>query len=134
LIAGLATLAYLLSDAGPLTLCDLWPPPRCISANLSGTQYFSGDSQAAPVWNLALDVVAPLLALGAAILHLSRRSASALALACLASMPYATFALGTFAVMPFHPLVAGAVFVTLLAVAIGTTQAVWPQTRRANSA
>jgi hypothetical protein len=133
LIAGVATLTYLLSDAGRLTLCDLWPPPRCFASNLSGVQYFTGDSQAAPVWNLALDVVGPLLAIGAAILHLRGRFASALVLAALACVPYATFVLGTYAVMPFHPIVAGAVLVTLLAVSLGTIQAVWPPPHRASS-
>ncbi len=134
LIAGVATLAYLLSDAGPLTLCNLWPPPRCFAPSLSGIQYFTGDSEAAPVWNLALDVVGPLLAVGAAILHLRRRFASALVLGGLACVPYATFAFDTYVVIPFHPLTAGAVFVTLIAVSLGTTQAVWPSTHRANSA
>lgn len=122
LIGGLATIAYLLTDVGPLTLCSLWPP-RCVSGQLTGTHYFTGDSQAAPVSHLTLAVVGPLLAVGAAILLLRRRFAAALALAALACVPYAIFFFGTYALIPFHPLVAGALLITLTAVSFGTTRA-----------
>src|SRR5687767_7233853 len=88
LIAGLVTIAYLLSAAGPITLCSLLPPPRCIAAQLSGMQYFTGDSQAAPVWHLTFNVVVPLLALGASIMLLRRRFAGALVLAAAACAPF----------------------------------------------
>jgi hypothetical protein len=128
-VAGIATLAYLLSNAGPLTLCDLWPPPHCGSMSLSGLQYFAGDSQAAPVWSLTLSVVGPWLAVGAALLHLRRQFAPALVLAALACVPYAAFLLGTYAVMPLHPLVAGAVLATFIAVSLSTAKAVWSPPR-----
>lgn len=124
LIAGFASLAYLLSDPGPLTLCNLWPPPRCISAHLSGMQYFTGDSQASSIWSLTLAVVGPLLAVGAALFLLRRRFIRALVLAALACLPYVAFVLDTYAVMPFHPLVGGAALVTFIAVSLGTTRAV----------
>ena len=124
LIAGLATIAYLVSDAEPLTLCNLWPL-RCFSPNVSGMRVFSGDSQAAPVLNVTLAFVAPLLSVCAAILHLRRLFAPALMLAALACVPYTVFLFGAIAVMPFHPLVAAAVLVTFLAVSFGTTRAVW---------
>ena len=133
LLAGIATLAHLLLDGGPLIMCDLWPPPRCISGHLSGLQYFTGDSQAAPVWNLMLAVAGPLVALSAALLYLGRRFALALALSALACAPYAVFLFGGYAVMPFHPIVAGAVVLTFIAVSVGTTKAVWAPARDAKS-
>jgi hypothetical protein len=129
LMAGFATLAYLLSNAGPLTLCDLWPPPRCVSGNWSGRQFFTGDSPAAPVWHVSLAVIGPMLAVGAAFLLQRRRFARALVLAALACVPYTTFLFSTYAVMPFHPLVAGAALSTFIAVSVGTTRAVWPPRR-----
>jgi len=123
-IAGVTTLAYLFTDPGPLSLCSLWPL-RCISGQLSGAHYFMGDSQAAPVFHLMLAVAGPLLAASAALFQLRRRFVGALALAALACVPYSVFLLGTYAVMPFHPLVAGAVLVTFIAVSAGTTRAVW---------
>jgi hypothetical protein len=131
-VAGIVTLAYLLLDAHPLTLCDLWPPPRCISGH-SGLRYFTGDSQAAPFWNLMLAVVGPLIALCAAVLYLRRRFAVALAVAALACAPYALFMFGAYVVMPFHPIVAGAVVATWITVSVGTTKAVWPPVRGADS-
>ncbi len=125
LVAGLITIAYLLTAAGPITLCDLFPPPRCIAAHLSGVQYFFGDSQAAPVWHLTINVVVPLLALGASFLHLRRRFAGALVLAALACVPCSVFLFGTYAVVPSQLVVFGAVPVTFIAVSLGTTRAVW---------
>jgi hypothetical protein len=125
LIAGLVIIAYLITAAGPITLCNLLPPPRCIAAQLSGMQYLMGDSQAAPVWHLTFNVVVPLLALGASLLRLRRRFAGALVLAALACVPFSVFLLGTYAVVPFQLVVVGAVLVTFIAVALGTTKAVW---------
>src|SRR5688572_3736245 len=127
LIAGLATLTYLLANAGPLmlVLCDLWPPPHCISGYGSGRQFFTGDSQAAPVWHVTLAVIGPLLAVCAAYLLQRRRFVGALVLAALACVPYSTFLFGAYAVVPFHLLVVGAVIVTFIAVSVGTTRAVW---------
>jgi hypothetical protein len=126
LIAGVASLADLLPDAGPLTLCNLLPPPHCISGHLSGVQYFTGDSQAAPVWNLVLALVGPLLAVGAAFLYLRGRFIGALSVAALACVPYAVFLFDAYAVIPFQPLVAGSVLVTFIVVSIGVVKAAWP--------
>ena len=136
LIAGLATLAYLLANTGPLVLvlCDLWPPPQCISGSGSGRQFFTGDSQAAPVWHVTLAVIGPLLAVCAAYLLQRRRFVGALVLAALACVPYSTFLFGAYAVVPFHLLVVGAVIVTFIAVSLGTTRAVWAPKPDATSA
>jgi hypothetical protein len=133
-VAGLATLAYLLSNAGPLVLCDLWPPPRCVSGYGSGRQFFTGDSQAAPVWHVTLAVISPLLAVCAAYLLQRRRFVSGVVLAALACVPYSTFLFGAYAVVPFHLLVVGAVVVTFIAVSVGTTRAVWAPKPDATSA
>ena len=135
-ITGLATLAYLLVNAGPLVLvlCDLWPPPRCVSGYGSGRQFFTGDSQAAPVWHVTLAVIGPLLAVCAAHRLKRRRFVGALVLAALACVPYSTFLFGAYAVVPFHLLVVGAVIVTFIAVSLGTTRAVWAPKPDASSA
>ena len=124
LVAGLVTIAYLLTAAGPITLCSLLPPPRCIVAQLSGMQYFTGDSQAAPVWHVTSNVVVPLLALGASLLHLRRRFAGALVLAALACVPFSVVLFGTYFVVPFQFVIVGAVLVTFIAVSLGTSRAV----------
>ena len=95
LVAGLVTIAYLLTAAGPITLCDLLPPLRCIAAQRSGMQYFTGDSQAAPVWHLTVNVVVPSLAIAASLMHLRRRFAGALVLAAVACAPFSVFLFGT---------------------------------------
>ena len=134
LVAGLVTIAYLLTAAGPIILCDLLPPTRCIAAQLSGIQYFTGDSQAAPLWHVTFNVVVPLLALRASLLHLRRRFVGALVLAALACAPLSVFALGTYTVVPFQLVVVGAVLVTFIAVSLGTTRAVWAPKPDATSA
>ena len=134
LVAGLVTIAHLLTAAGPITLCNLFPPPRCIAAQLSGVQYFFGDSQAAPVWHLTINVVVPLLALGASLLHLRRQFAGALVLAALACVPFSVFLFGTYFLVPFQFVVVGAVLLTFIAVSLGTTRAVWAPKPDATSA
>jgi hypothetical protein len=134
LVAGLVTIAHLLTAAGPITLCSLFPPPHCIAAQLSGMQYFTGDSQAAPVWHVTFNVVVPLLALGASIMHLRRRFAGALVLAALACAPFSIFLFGTYTVVPFQLVVVGAVPVTFIAVSLGTIRAVWALKPDATSA
>ena len=134
LVAGLVTIAYLLTAAGPILLCSLLPPPRCLAAQLSGVQYLTGDSQAAPVWHLTFNVVVPLLAIGASLLCVRRRFAGALVLAALACVPFSVFLLGTYFLVPFQFVVVGAVLVTFIAVSLGTTRAVWAPKPDATSA
>ena len=134
LVAGLVTIAYLLTAAGPMTVCNLFPPPRCIAAQHSGLQYFTGDSQATPVWHLTFNVVVPSLALGASLLLLRRRFAGALVLAALACVPFSVFLFGPQPVVPFQLVVVGAVLVTFIAVSLGTIRAVWAPKPDATSA
>ena len=131
LVAGLVTIAYLLTAAGPITVCSLFPSPRCIVAQLSGLHYFTGDSQAAPVWHLTFNVVVPVLALGAGLMHLRRRFAGAFAVGALACVPFSVFLLGTF--VPFQLVVVGAVLATFITVSVGAIRAVWASAPDAKS-
>jgi hypothetical protein len=134
LVAGLVTIAYLLTAAGPILLCNLFPPPRCLAAQLSGVQYLTGDSQAAPVWHLTFNVVVPSLAIGASLLHVRRRFAGALVLAALACVPFSVVMFGTYLVVPFQFVIVGAVLVTFIGVSLGTIRAVWAPKPDATSA
>ena len=88
-------------------------------------QYFTGDSQAAPVWHLTFNVVVPLVALGASLMLLRRRFAGALVLAAVACAPFSVFLFGTYTVVPFQLVVVGTVLLTFIAVSLGTIRAVW---------
>ena len=119
LVAGLLIVGALsLELPVPVAMCSLLPPD-CAAADLTRHNYFWGDSQAAPVFQL-LFVGAPLVSLvGTTIFATGRRRLGfGLATASLVVVLWAHFVTFFF---PLHPVVLGAVLGT--AVALG--RAIW---------
>lgn len=114
---GVLSLIALLASPGPLRLCSL--TDGCITANLSGRMYFWGDSPAATIFNLRL-VLAPLTVLLASLI-MQRSIPGAVLL--LAGISVAAVGLpqivGTYALVPLHPIVFALSLATLITVAFG---------------
>jgi hypothetical protein len=91
-------------------------PPGCSPTALA-RQYFWGDSQAAPVFNVVVHVAAPLVALlGATIFSLGRRWLG-FGLATTSMVVIAWPQLVTYFFVPLQPLVLGSSLLTVIALA-----------------
>lgn len=106
---GILSIVVLLQLPAPFQLCSLMG--ECITAYLSGSSYFSGDSPASPVFQLRL-VLGPMLSL-LGVLVAARSAAWGVALTVVSvlivGLPQV---MGTYALIPFHPLVLAATLTT----------------------
>jgi hypothetical protein len=114
---GLVTIGVLVLRAPvPVQMC-LLVPPGCFEANLPSHNHFWGDSQAAPVFHLLLNLVAPLVALiGATLASIGRRWLGfglATASLLVVAWPHAV----TYFIFPLQTLVLGSVLATAVVVA-----------------
>jgi hypothetical protein len=103
-------IAVMFGLPGPLELCSI-VPPHCIVANLSGRSYFWGDSLAAPAFHLRL-VVGPLLSLVGVWLATRHQVWTGITLTGVSAVVVGAPLLGTYALLPLHPLVSAAMLVT----------------------
>lgn len=123
LAVGVASALMILALPAPLVLCILRPPFHCIAANLTGTQYFAGDSPAAFWWLSGSLVGAPLISLVAVRTARRGHPLVGLALSLLAVAPGALYLSGHYALMPFHPMVFAATLVACIGTATAATRA-----------
>lgn len=89
----------------PIVLCALRPPIQCIASNLSGASYIEGDSPMALVWLLTSLVIAPLVLVAGVWLVEHGRVTLGRILALASLLPHALLFTGTYALLPFHPIV-----------------------------
>ena len=106
---GVIAIVFMMDMPAPIHLCSL--TGNCILANLSGRSYFTGDSPAAPVFHLRL-VFGPLLSFVGVSLY-PRLPLAGTALAAVSTLAVGLpQVLGTYALMPLHPLIFVATLIT----------------------
>lgn len=104
-LLGIIAIPALMAMPYPLRLCSLMPPFECIVTGLRGYQYVEGDGPATLMWFITSFVVAPLTSLLAVWLVMRGHRRSGRIFGALAILPNSLLLAGTYAVMPFHPLV-----------------------------
>lgn len=122
LTLGVISIVSMLQMPGPLQLCAVLPPHCILTGHLTGADYFWGEGPSAPAFHLRL-VAGPVLSIAGAYVasrgHLWTGIALAGTSAMVVGLPQL---LGTYALVPLHPLVFAATSVTsgsLLVVAAG---------------
>lgn len=121
LVAGLLTIGVLILEAPvPLQYCVLpsgtsFLPPGCVGLDLTRHNPFWGDSQAAPVFQLLLNFVAPLVTLAGAMLASVGRRWVGFGLAAASLLVLAWAHIVTHFLFPLQTLVLVSVFATVVA-------------------
>ena len=114
-LLGIIAIPALMAMPYPLKLCSLMPPFECIVTGLWGYQYVEGDGPASLMWFITSFVVAPLTSLLAVWLVRRGHLRSGRIFGVLAILPNLLLFAGTYAVMPFHPLVFTLTLATFIA-------------------
>ena len=113
-IAGIVSVPLILLQPAPIVLCTFRPPFECVSGPMTGSQYALNEVPTALAWLMTSLVLAPLASLAGAILVRVQRRFAGKALACLALLPVLLHFAGTYALIPFHLLVAGMTMLAFL--------------------
>jgi hypothetical protein len=113
LAIGIAAIPVIKGMPSPITLCALQLPLQCIASSLSGAGYIEGDSPMAFVWLLTSLVMAPLVLVAGIWLVEQGRVALGRILAVASMLPHVLLFTGTYALVPFHPIVFGLMLTAL---------------------
>jgi len=134
---GIIAIPVIMTMPSPVMLCKLRPPfEECTVGQLTGAQYVTGDSPAAAVWLVVSLVIAPLTSLLAVWLVGRGSIWRGRIVAVVALVPNLPLFTGSYALMPFHPLVFALTFIAAVSLVLSdrrmtaTTQGDVEKTRR----